>query len=1131
MIYINRLFLFSFEMEKNVLDTNSVEMNVYDKIRETFCSINLSQSVIDYQISKQIKTITKTTKGNDISNLKTIVILDRSGSMGNEVKRIINEILPPLFKNLGYSPEDKITIITFDSVVEVLNLSVKDMEKYKINCRGMTYMAYAIKELSSILNSKQNKYVRILAISDGELNDQEQTLSASSDLANLIKEDLIINSQAVRFFTSSNQPSTKGLSSILQLNTLNEANLVDISSKIGVDEIVALMSSVFSEDNLSTVSKVGEIKIQSKEKILKNSPWSVPSNSLSLKAGSNNFWLAPLEDINGNYGFSYLDSLNIDLLVGSEKLTVKIKKNEINNQDYEEILKPKVDYYFNQIKILKIIDNANSQEEIKKILSYFKDLDSIINTKEEDLELLQSKQKLGSRLQYIKGLIKLREKSVYNKMAELANDDKVNKLNSAQQADYLRNTQLNKNSKALAKRALNEGIDFDDVSRKEALEIYKNFKEIEDIDDSNHLISFYSTCTTMDGIRAICDACKSGLIDSMSVNDIIKLLNLVGLGCSAYIGDYPDPMVWRLKEIFTTTVSMSDILVAFEASKGKALVDLATKKDITAVIPIFENEKLQRFLNKYAPNLIEYTCSIGMRRIIANVPCTYNYTMAAGIWKLIEELNTNRSNIVVRSFCCLVRSFDITIDTSFSHIMPYLKEQDPKTSYYIHNNGITNMISPLINLAKIKVETGEEFKYMDRILRALYSFEIYQVVRKDFKGEDFETTVKEMLNKFLGIDHEKKSTPLPEYFVVDTNPVFNSQYEVNNDLLEKYCKVLWYLDYVVLLPDMLYGAYFDKKTNVDSSSDFTKEIEYFKNLPVLSEELVKEKIKIDYSPSLFKYFNCIQACIYNTKATRVDDDKKAMKFCELNVLKDTEVFLSNQVRTIYSNKYSYDLLLRQKEEKTILANELVESMISTDDINEYLNLFKKGKSKGSQSIVISDNSKLGFQILFNTLSDFTAKVPKRIEKFKYLILAKDDEGEIVWNNGNTLRLNVNILSKQFKEHYPEDYYRWEDIYEEYLKNSFHCYRKMPNRHGHSNDLPSYFAYGHSHIKDFFSKITTDEWNDYKSKHVKCCGIDFFLDNKPNGNKVPKNIKYKKNNNDKKKKKNIINFKGKGGKKS
>ena len=37
-------------------------------------------------------------------------------------------------------------------------------------------------------------------------------------------DKFIINSQAVRFFTSSSQPDTTALSSVLQFNTLSEAN-------------------------------------------------------------------------------------------------------------------------------------------------------------------------------------------------------------------------------------------------------------------------------------------------------------------------------------------------------------------------------------------------------------------------------------------------------------------------------------------------------------------------------------------------------------------------------------------------------------------------------------------------------------------------------------------------------------------------------------------------------------------------------------------------------------------------------------------------------------------------------------------------------------------------------------------
>ena len=60
-------------------------------------------------------------------------------------------------------------------------------------------------------------------------------------------------------------------------------------------------------------------------------------------------------------------------------------------------------------------------------------------------------------------------------MREIRNDNKINTLNSKQQAEYLRNVGINdKTGKSLAKRAIEGGIDFDETVRKEVIQIYKN---------------------------------------------------------------------------------------------------------------------------------------------------------------------------------------------------------------------------------------------------------------------------------------------------------------------------------------------------------------------------------------------------------------------------------------------------------------------------------------------------------------------------------------------------------------------------------------------------------------------------------------------------------------------------------
>ena len=779
-------------VEKN---TNDVEIKISLTGNDTICRVKLENSLIEDIQKKQGKKVV------GVDNIETIIILDRSGSMGDQVQRLYNIIIPGVLYNLGYTADSVVNIVTFDSAIQVLNTKVSKMAAEKIYCRGSTYMAGTIKEIEKLVLGSKKAYFRILAISDGEISDQPATLELASKLADVIKHQYIISAQAVRFFTSSSQPSTKGLSSILQFNTISEANLVDIPQNLENDEIIFQLALLF-QDNLGKI----DISIKSSNEIFKINPWNVAKKSLNLKSGENIFWLAKQADINGVFNFSYLQNLQLNLAINGSDYPHKIVfENNTNNkldEFYSELFKDKIDYYFNQIKILKVINNSSSAEEINKIMQYFKGIDDLINaTSSESQDLISLNKKLGSRIEYFKQVIKKREKSVYSRLNEIANDDKVSQLNSAQQADYLRNVEVTKNSKSLAKRAINEGINFTDLVRDEVKNMHKHFSEVSSIKDDNHFVSFYSTCTTLDGVKALVETVENGMIDSMDVNDVLKLVNIVGIACDGPIGEYPDPMVWRVSNIFSgTQVSLSDVLVAFESSGGKDLVDIGTKQKITNVVPFFEDEKLMKFFLKYAPNILQYTASVGMRRIIANVPLTFEYTLSSGIWKMVEEVHNSKSDIAIRQLCCMVRSYEIVISNYFAHVMDHFKEQDPKISYFIGNNGITNMISPLIFSIK-NDKKGEKFKYYDRILRALYSFEAYQQVRKELKGENYEQNVTKRLNDFLGVDFTKYSTALPELFETIENPVFHDSYTISIEDLNKYKKKLWFLNYALLLPE------------------------------------------------------------------------------------------------------------------------------------------------------------------------------------------------------------------------------------------------------------------------------------------------------------------------------------------
>lgn len=1097
----------------DIKNTNHIMMNVYKTNTDYIGKFNISESHFKSEISKYNKINYKDSNILLSSYIETFVILDRSASMGSSVSRLYNKIIPSMLRKLGYSNLDNIHVITFDSGVNVYNVNIKKMEKQFMDSRGSTNMKKAISSLKNILDKSEKKCVRILAISDGELNDQIETLQESSLISDNIKSKFQINSNAVRFFTSESEPSTKGLSSILQFNTKFNSSLVDISaSKVKDEELTSILSSLFEKDNFNSIGslKPMTLKYNKKEKILKMRVWKAPSSEISnLSVGENTVWLTTL-----------IDNSKKDLVVqiGNDIYPVYIKEELKFSSDefFNNIFKNQISYYFNQIKLLKIINTQKSVEEINKILEMFKNLDESFSQKESNLNNTVNTT-LSSRLTNIRSSIIKRSKSIYYKFQELSNDDKVNKLNSAQQADYLRNTELNKNSKALARRAFTEGIDFNTIAREEVRNMRLHFNELENIDDSNHLISFYSTCTTLDGIKSVCELVDNDLIDDANVNDIIKLLNIVGIGCDSIIGDFPDPMTWRVKKLFSGCyISISDILVGYEASNGKSLVDVGTKQPITNSIPIFENNVIHKFILKYAPKLVEYTCSIGMRRIIADIPKTYIYTLLTGITNLIETLNIDRSEVTVKTFCCLLKSFEITIGNAFKYLGDYLVDQDTKLSYYISNNGYSNMISPLIDLIKSYYKKNDinddvyEIKNIDRIIRALYCFEIYQIIKRIIKGDNPSLAAKELLNELLCIDIDKDATPLPNLFEESINPIYHSEYNINKTKLSEIFNKIFYVDYMVLAPYMIKCAYINElKTNSvnkeTNSYDYVDELNYIKAIPTFEmrstetdyikfSNFASEKLKIDYNDiNKFKFYNIIQALLYNTKSSRVDSVNEKMLITELNYEKVCEKLVKDYVQDFHQQRYLIKLNEKNKKEKEILTNELVRKMIETEDIEEFAMLLKNGLKKNHVHVVISDTSKIGFSNLHNQLINKNINVPDRLNK-SLIVLAGTYKDQIIWNGGNALKAKA---LKDYVDFYKANYHEdWNSAYYDILLKTMHLYRKNENRHGHNNDKPSYWAFGHEQLLNYKKEISNEEFEEYVKVHYNCCGVPRIIKKLP-----------------------------------
>ena len=98
----------------------------------------------------------------------------------------------------------------------------------------------------------------------------------------------------------------------------------------------------------------------------------------------------------------------------------------------------------------------------------------------------------------------------------------------------------------------------------------------------------------------------------------------------AQVGDFPDPKTYHLGGLYLGNyISMSDIMIVKDT--GNVLVDPYTKEEIINVVPFYDDDRIQQFLMKYAPTMLEYTTSIGMRGMLLEIPHTYKYTIVGGL--------------------------------------------------------------------------------------------------------------------------------------------------------------------------------------------------------------------------------------------------------------------------------------------------------------------------------------------------------------------------------------------------------------------------------------------------------------------------------------------------------------------
>ena len=997
-----------------------------------------------------------------LKDIELIMIVDRSGSMGQFYTKIFQKVMPLLLEKIHYPQNKKVHFITFDSNIESRKLTKEEfMNPGKENARGCTYMQGVFQELEKII-SNQNLSYRILTLSDGELHDSRETSNKASEFYNKIKGKYSINSQAVRFFSSNDaDPDTLGLASVIQLNTIKDTTLLDVNARDDESIIADKLSKLFINDGLGN-----KVVLISDKKNLKNAPWEEKSNQIVLAPGRNVFWLDDISQFN--------------VQVNDEKLVkVEIQTGEdINLENYGTILADKVKVFITKLKILKILGNEKAKEEIDLMVKYFKEFeDTLEKVNKEDLVLKDGK--MNSRIQYIKKLINQRKGLISNQMEAIKNEQKLNELNSQQKADYLRNVDNTKLGKNLAKRAVEGGLDFTEQIKEEILDMKNHLQEISDIDYSNDPTSFYSTSSTLEGIKALCDLDQDPVFGELSATDFLELINIVGIASFGTIGDYVDPLLYLVKAVYPGCyISVSDIITAESVSKGQQkLMAPGLNQEINNCIPIFTNQKVYDFLNKYAPTILELSAGIGMRRVLGNIPKTFESTILSGLWKIIGVVKgSEKLEVNAKSLLELIKTMVIVAGNHNEDVIQVIQNQFnnkevQKMGLYLNEYGLFQLLPVLYKIASQNMLTKEQ---LQKFLRSIYRFELYKLIKRNIRlnktDKEQKEYIEKTLNEALGIDFEKYGTKLPEMFEKKLDPQFCDQFIINPEVINNFRKQIGWIENIPY-------AYLVFQTALKPDA-----INEIKNLPQFTLEMKKDYLGINYDFNKFIVFNIVQSLCFKEKIDRENENEKIMKIMDSNDEVEVDKFLKEQTKHIYSSKYNIENQKQIKLQNEIITKELVDKLINSQSLEEFNNLMRNGITKGYLTHIIKDESTKGYNDLKNILLDEKKEVPLRFEKIKAILSAVDEKGEQLWNKGNAVR-NKRFHYQKFIEKQQPDL--WKEINE---INITHKYREKENRQGHSNKKQSYWAIGFDTLDQFYKKSDKAAVENYKKIHTNCCGL-------------------------------------------
>jgi hypothetical protein len=945
-----------------------------------------------------------------------VAIIDSSGSMGGNVKTC-HQSVGKMARKLGYS---EVTVITFDTNVCTKQYTTADLEKSTRNCNGSTRISGTVVEVEKIIKSVENHLIQMIIISDGEVDDSDKPIFMRevSSLAERLQTSNTIHVIGCRLKTNTyGSADTQALSGFFNIHNLSGI-IPDVLEWLDPNQIDTYMNQVYRtfDSNKSVLNY--RLMTVTDQQVLRLKPWNPRSARISLGRGENTFLVEtgdgiPLMKVNG--------------------CPVIFQQGVLESEDELASFITEVEF---KVKNLKVMGCQNTNVEgivmfIEKLQKYF-DKQNMSDPAALNFSLRARSKLLFKNMQR-------QEKSRLQGIRELGNAEKVDKLNAAQQADFLRNGDPNSRAvRRLAGRVTLTGeINLNSEICK-SLQILRDgdIKISEEIQSKlpNSFYGLYNDCEVIETVKETFDE-----ISQLQSDQVLQVIGQVGTAYSADIGPIPDPWQYRVKQVFPRVfLSQNDLWESHSQSGGKSLSPPGQPDCVITGVDVIMTPGSEELYNLFRQTVFpRLHASASMRRMIAPVPYdTFGLKTAVTIRLIDQIFQGDLSSGTLETLVLEIKNLkylDQQVSGTFGDLPKDILIQGTNLGAYLTGRQDITSLNKIICFLLSRYDTLPENYDFANLGRLMLSLDNYYHTRQK-QISDREIVIETLLGFNLenktgtGADFEQPPQPIVHYDKYDRNTLFAGihEYQTNH----------WNTTAIIILITIL------RKNELDPILIGKMIREYN-----MTDDGIREVYKIEGDIREFFAANALQAISCKELADRVDTDKMSMKLKSIS----TTIERDNYFRSIISDKFKriFEDEMKNKtiREQAIILERSISRMVLADNMIEYIQCLNEQ---------IPQRDSPGFKRLIERLKG-PEVVSMRDQKLWILVTgSRMWTGEIVWNNGNALRSGFNKLQKFFTEN------DWIELLRVARAQSFWVYRDSdkPNRHGHCTSNPSWFAYGY-----------------------------------------------------------------------